>query len=178
MYKKSALWSLLTLPGVALVFAYVTDAITYGETIHWSGQLSVGLLLLAMAATPLKTLSLNWSQKLLQIRRPVGVASFGYAALHTVVYLAYKWGSGLISKEGLEVELATGWVALAIFFVLALTSNAQSVRMLRTSWQPLHRLIYLAAALTFAHWLLASFFPTAAFICLTLLVLLQGLRLR
>jgi sulfoxide reductase heme-binding subunit YedZ len=133
--------------------------------------------MVALSATPLRRLTANtWVTNFTRYRRAIGVASFGYAALHTGVYLERKWGAGLILKEGLEPELAAGWLAFGVFLLLALTSNDASTRTLGPQWKRLHRSVYLAAVLTFAHWVLASFDSQIAYICLAALVLVEMLR--
>ena len=63
------------------------------------------------------------------------IESFAYAALHTGVYLERKWGAGLIVEEGLDAPLGTGWLALFVLLILALTSNGLSVGILRERWK-------------------------------------------
>jgi sulfoxide reductase heme-binding subunit YedZ len=106
----------------------------------------------------------------------MGVASFAYAALHTIAYLEKKWGADLIVTEGLKPGIATGWLALAIYLVLAITSNNRSVRSLGRSWKTLHRSVYAAAALVFAHWILTAFEPQLAFTVLAALCAVEALR--
>ncbi|MEL7045021.1 MAG: ferric reductase-like transmembrane domain-containing protein, partial [Pseudomonadota bacterium] len=135
------LWLLLTAPGAVLLWRYSSGSIFYGEVIHLSGQGAVWLLIMAMAVSPLRLLfaSAPWTPSLLRCRRYLGVASFAYAALHTGIYLARKQSGERILAEGLEPGLLTGWIALAIFLPLALSSNDWSVRWLRRWWKRLHR---------------------------------------
>ncbi|NKB98242.1 MAG: sulfite oxidase subunit YedZ [Pseudomonadales bacterium] len=179
MSRKVIVWTLLSLPGVVLILQFATDATTYGQSIHWSGQLSVGLLILTMSLTPLRcVISGAWFAQVMAHRRAIGVASFGYAAIHTGLYVEHKWGANLIIKEGLDPDLASGWIAFLVLLLLAATSNSQSVRWLGQRWQKVHRLVYLAAFLTFAHWGLASFDAGIAIACAGLLVAIELLRLR
>jgi sulfoxide reductase heme-binding subunit YedZ len=60
--------------------------------------------------------------------------------------------------EVFELELTSGWLAIAIFLALALTSNRASTRLMGKSWKTLHRFVYLAAAMTFLHWYLVDQF--------------------
>jgi sulfoxide reductase heme-binding subunit YedZ len=109
-------------------------------------------------------------------RRAIGVASFAYAALHTVVYLERKWGADLIVTEALKPGIATGWLALLIFLVLAITSNNFSVRSLGKSWKMLHRTVYISAILVFAHWILTGFGPQLAYMVLIALCAVEAMR--
>jgi sulfoxide reductase heme-binding subunit YedZ len=179
MGQKQWIWVLLAVPATVILLQFAADAISYGQTIHRSGQWSAALLLLALSVTPLQRLAgtTAWIGLLVLYRRALGVASFGYAALHTAVYMEHKWGADLILRESFEPSLGTGWLALFVLLILAVTSNGASVKALRGRWKTLHRSVYLGAALTFAHWLLATFDPLSAYICLTLIVSLELLRL-
>ncbi len=172
------LWSLLALPAANTIVRYSTGATFYGEVVHSTGQLSAQLLILTMAVTPLRLMfgRRGWIHWLIQRRRYFGVASFGYAALHTVVYLIRTGAFGDILVEAAEPGLLTGWIALAIFVPLAVTSNDASVRRLRRLWKRLHRWVYAAAVLTFAHWVLTAFDPVPGLIHLAVLAALEAIR--
>lgn len=86
-----------------------------------------------------------------------GVATFGYVSFHLAVYPARKAGLPILVREGLDSGMAVGWIALVAFAVLAITSNDGSVRGLGRGWKALHQLVYPAAALTAAHWLMTAF---------------------
>ena len=60
---------------------------------------------------------------------------------------------------------------------LAVTSNDASARLLRRRWKLLHRGVYAAAVLTFAHWILSAFDPIPGAIHLAVLVALEAIRL-
>jgi sulfoxide reductase heme-binding subunit YedZ len=159
-------WCLLALPALVILGGYARDTLSYGEVIHASGEWSARFLLLTLAATPASLLfpTARFAQGWLARRRHLGVATFLYALLHTLVYVARKADIGLILHEGSDIELWTGWLALVLFGLLALTSNDASLRALKAGWKKLHRLVYAGALLTFAHWLLAAFDRTEAFI--------------
>ena len=109
-------------------------------------------------------------------RRALGVATFGYAAFHAAIYIKSKWGAGLILKEAQGADLLTGWIALFIFLIMALTSNNFSVKKMGRRWQGLHRLVYLATALVFVHWLLTSSETGAAYQFLGAVLIIEALR--
>ena len=161
---RTVAWPLLALPAAIIVVARGLDKLSYGQTIHTTGQWSIGLLCAVLLVTPLRRLfpKRNETQLLLRHRRAIGVASFGYALLHTVVYLDKKWAAGLVVKEGQDPSLLTGWVAFVLFLALAVTSNNVSVRKLGRRWKKLHKSIYVAAVLGFAHWALTTLDPTTA----------------
>ena len=173
------LWILLALPAVVTIVRYATGATFYGEVVHSTGQLSAQLLIATMAVTPLQLMfpGRGWVRWLLKRRRYLGVASFGYAALHTAVYLIRMGAFGDILADAAEPGLLTGWIALAIFVPLAITSNDASVRAMRRLWKRLHRWVYAGAVLTFAHWVLTAFDPVPGLIHLGVLAALEAYRL-
>ncbi len=175
---KYLIWVMLAAPAIFILTRYINDSISYGQVIHDSGDWSVGLLAFALATTPLRRVlpEAKWPRWLMTHRRALGVASFGYAVFHTLTYLQRKWGYGYILQEGVRPDLLTGWIALAIFLMLAITSNDLAVRLLRNNWQRLHRTVYVAAGLTFAHWILTAFDRQTAYICLAGLCLVESLR--
>ncbi len=175
---KYAVWAALCAPALHIIFRYIADTMSYGEVIHETGNWSVGLLFLALAVTPLGKVApkAGWLAFFRFHRRAIGVASFAYAALHTITYLERKWGADLIVTESLKPGIATGWLALVIFLALAITSNNRSVRRLGKSWKKLHRSIYAAAMLVFAHWILTAFEPLLAYTVLAALCVVEALR--
>jgi sulfoxide reductase heme-binding subunit YedZ len=154
------LWALLVLPAAVVTARYATDGMSYGEVIHATGVWSVQLLIVTLAVSPLR-LALPrtaWTLWLVRRRRDFGVATFGYTLLHLAVYLVRKAELPiLIVREGLELGMAVGWIAFVAFAALAITSNDASLRILGRGWKALHRLIYPAAVLTAAHWLMTAF---------------------
>jgi sulfoxide reductase heme-binding subunit YedZ len=169
------LWAVLALPFIALVNAFRAGDLFYGEMIHASGEFSARLLLLSLAITPLRLFftESSWPNWLLHRRRYFGMAAFIYAVLHTVVYLDKKIGSGLLLQEAAVFSMWTGYLALAILVPLAITSNDASVRRLRRRWKKLHRWAYLAALLTFTHWIFVAFSFVPGLIHLLILLTLE-----
>lgn len=172
-------WTILSAPMVVLIVAYVRGQMFYGEVLHVSGELSARLLILTLAITPLRMIfaRARWPIWLQQRRRWFGVASFAYALLHTVIYLERKADWSAILADGLLFEMWTGWLALGIFLLLALSSNDFSVRLLKRTWKRLHRWVYVAAVLTFVHWVFTAFDIVPALVHLLILVGLEAFRL-
>jgi sulfoxide reductase heme-binding subunit YedZ len=175
--SRYLLWLLLTLPGVTVLVRYAVGQTFYGEIVHFTGVFATRLLIVTMAVTPLRIMFPNagWTAWLMERRRYLGVATFGYASLHTAVYLARKGPDAL--ADAIEPGLLTGWLAFAAFMPLAITSNDAFVHKLGRAWKRLHRLVYLAAALTFAHWLLVAFDIVPGLVHLAVLGALEGYRI-
>jgi len=172
------LWLVLAAPGLVILVNYSSDAMSYGEFIHWSGDIAVWLLIATLAVSPLRRIARgNFRLWLGKRRRDIGVATFAYAAGHLAVYLLRKADPDLIWQEGVEAGLLTGWIAFSIFLALALTSNQTSVQMMRGAWNRLHWFIYPAAILTALHWLLTAFDPTMAIVHAVIIAGLLALRL-
>lgn len=173
------LWLLLSAPGIATIIRYLVGDTFYGEVVHFTGELSARLLIVTMAATPMQLLfpTRAWTRWLVRKRRYFGVAAFGYAALHTGVYVERMGELGRILSDAAEAGLLTGWLALAIFIPLAMTSNDWSVRRIGVIWKRIHRWVYVAALLTFAHWLLVAFDPMPGVFHLLILASLEAVRI-
>ncbi len=177
-YSRWLLWLLLAGLAAVQTWRYVAEAIYYGEYLHWTGEQSARLLIVTLAATPLRRIfpGARWTAWLVARRRDLGLATFLYAALHAVAYLARSADVRDILAEAVEIGMAVGWVALLVFLALAATSNDASVRRLGRRWKGLHRWIYAGALLTFLHWVATAFDPTAGYVHLGVLLVVLALR--
>ncbi len=172
-------WLLLAAPSIFLVHAHLTERLYYGELMHASGELSGRLLIVTMAITPLRLTLPNarWPVWLLQRRRYLGLATFGYALIHAILYVDKVGVASEILRESLAFEYWTGWLGFLIFIVLAVTSNDRSVRVLRSAWKKLHRCLYAAAVLSFLHWIFVAFDFLPGLMHALLLAAIEGIRM-
>jgi sulfoxide reductase heme-binding subunit YedZ len=177
--SKYFVWVVLALPMFYMLSAWRSGSLIYGELLHASGELSVRLMMLTMAITPLRLMfpSAVWLNWLLHRRRFLGVSVFAYALLHTTVYVERKRNLSLIVTEGAEFAIWTGWLALLILMLLAITSNDAAVRALQRTWKKIHRWIYVAAALTFTHWVFSAFDVVPGLMHFAILSSLESYRL-
>lgn len=179
--SRPFLWLVLALPGLWIGWRWLMtpDEYGYGHAIGESGDWAAWLLMATLAVTPIKLLFRKqaWAIWLMRRRRDLGVASFAYAAGHTVMYLWKKGSLGLVLAELDQDFILVGWLALALFVPLAVTSNDLSMRMLKRSWKSLHRLVYPAAVLTFLHWVWSAFDPTTAWIHVGILAAIELVRI-
>ena len=172
------LWLLLAAPAAVQTWRYVAEAIYYGEYLHWTGEQSARLLIVTLAATPLRRIfpGVRWTAWLVAHRRDLGLLTFLYAVLHALAYLIRKADAMAILREAAELGMAVGWLALLVFLALAATSNDASVRRLGRRWKGLHRWIYAGALLTFLHWVATAFDPTVGYVHLGILLVVLALR--
>jgi methionine sulfoxide reductase heme-binding subunit len=176
-----AIWTLLALPGLAMSYGALTGSANSADLIHPSGETSARLMIIAMMIAPAIAVfgRRKWLTWLLARRRWLGVAAFAYAVLHLVFYVV---DMGMLDDMLAEIgapEIWTGWIAFILFVPLFVTSNDTSVRMLKAGWKRLQRLVYPAALLTLAHWILVHNNWRAAlvhFVPLMVLLLLRFLR--
>lgn len=152
-------WLLLALPSLMMLKDYVTGSVTAHQLLHPSGEFGARAMILALYCTPLLMLlpKNRLARSLMKRRRYIGVAAFGYAALHTAFYLIDKASLSVVVKEMTMLSIWTGWVAFLIFVPLAATSNNWSVKRLGRRWKQLQRWVYAAAVLTAAHWLFLEY---------------------
>jgi sulfoxide reductase heme-binding subunit YedZ len=178
--SRPLLWLVLALPGLWMLgrWALTPESYGYGHIIGDSGDWAAWLLMVTLAVTPVRLLFRHhrWAQWLMRRRRDIGVASFAYAAGHTMIYLFRKASPDIVLSELLTPYILVGWLALALFVPLAVTSNDMSTRILKRSWKRLHRLVYPAAILTFLHWALSAFDPATAYIHIAILAAVELVR--
>ena len=167
-----AFWAILALPSVAMI----SGALSGGDLeplLHPTGEFAARFMIIAMILTPLRMLlpKSNTVLWLMRRRRYLGVAAFGYAALHTLYYLIDLGSLSAVVADIAKFGIWTGWVAFVIFVPMAVTSNNASIRRLGRSWKILQRFVYPAAVATLLHWIfihnnigpaLVHFIPLAA----------------
>ena len=176
--SRSFLWVLLYIALGVETYRYVAGISFYGEYLHWTAVQSARLIIFTLSITPLRLFlpKTNWVRWLVRRRRDIGVAAFFYGFAHTVAYIAYKRDFALILEESGSVEMLSGWVAMFLLLLLAVTSNDYSVRRLGIRWSKMHALIYVAAPLVFLHWILTAFDPVSGYIHLAVLAISLLLR--
>ena len=172
-------WALLCVPGVPMMAGLASGNATAEMLLHPSGEFAARFMIIAMMVTPLSMLfrGAGWTRWLMQRRRALGVAAFGYAAFHTLLYVVDMGSLKDMLAEFWALGIWTGWAAFAIFIPLAVTSNDAAVRWLRRAWQPLHRWVYAAAVLTLLHWIFVHNNIGPALVHFLPLALLEAYRL-
>ena len=151
-------WLILALPAAFMLWTFVRDRDATFDLVHPSGEFSVRLMILAMMISPLIEIfgPRNWLRWLLQRRRSLGVAAFGYAVLHLGFYLVDMGDWEQIWKDALIFSIWTGYIAFVIFAMMASTSNNAAQRAMRRNWKRLQRLVYASAILVAVHWVVVD----------------------
>jgi sulfoxide reductase heme-binding subunit YedZ len=128
------------------------------ESTQFLGLEAFGLLLASMTVGPLTAVfpRIPWRGRLQLARRALGVSAFLLAGLHAMLYLVpallRDWRELLDPGWSWTVGLGLGATAGTLLLALAVTSRDAAVRSMGgRRWKRLHRLVYLALPLVFAH---------------------------
>ena len=156
---KLTVFIALFLPAAWTALAFATGnlgARPLNEAIHQQGLWTIRLILIALAITPLKGI-LQW-QRLILVRRMVGVGAFVYVLLHFALYIGdQNFNLVTVASEIVKrIYLTIGFIALCGLAALAATSTDKMVRRLGRKWQGLHRLVYVICILGLIHYSMQS----------------------
>ena len=153
--KKPTFWALLCLPAMLMMRPYVFGDVIAMDMLRPTGEWSARFMIAAMVLSPLLSLigPRPWLSWLIQRRRALGVAAFGYAILHLTFYIIDMGNLDDILAEFWALGIWTGWAAILLFVPLGLTSNDASMRALKAGWKRLQRLVYPAAVFVLVHWI-------------------------
>lgn len=135
-------------------FFYRLGADEIREAILRTGKPALVLLVISLAITPLNTL-FGW-KILLPLRKPLGLYSFMYVAIHLSIFAIIDYGLQLqvVWEEIVLRRYAlAGFFAFLILLPLALTSTKWAQRKLGKRWKKLHRWVYLAGLLAVIHYI-------------------------
>jgi sulfoxide reductase heme-binding subunit YedZ len=149
----------LFVPTIWLIYQVATEQfgpVPLGGMTYWSGLFATGLLMLALAITPVATI-FGWAQ-LIIIRRMIGVTALAYTIAHLLIYFALRfWNFDAIAHEMLtRVSLILATIAAIGLAALGATSLDDIIRRLGAgNWRRLHNAIYAIGALALIHYLLS-----------------------
>jgi sulfoxide reductase heme-binding subunit YedZ len=126
------------------------------EITHGTGDWAVYFLLASLAITPLRTV-LDW-QRLVPLRRMIGVAAGCYAGYHFLLYVIDQQFDliKVFSEIALRFYLTIGFVTLLGLLALSISSTDGWMRRLGPRWKKLHRLAYPLTVLALFHYYLQS----------------------
>ena len=123
------------------------------------GKTGLNLLVLTLCVSPIRrSTGIN---RLVSLRRPLGLFAFFYLTLHFLTYLlldrGFLWdASTALSTLGVDIAerpyITVGFTALMLLIPLAVTSTRGMQRRLGRKWAKLHRLVYVVAVLGLVHY--------------------------
>lgn len=178
---KATVLTLLAAPALVLLTAFAVGALGAEPVERLQDELgrwAVRFLLLSLAVTPLRLLW-RWN-RLILVRRMLGLAALGYALGHLAAYAALEdWVLAKVAGEiAARIYLALGAAALVGLIALGLTSTDAAVRRLGAArWQALHRASYAIAVLAVSHvFLQTRLDPSEAFVLAGVLAWLLAVR--
>lgn len=178
---KALTFLLVMLPGLWIGWRLATGGLgakPITAALHETGLWSVRLLLLALLVTPLR--AITGQNRLLLIRRMLGVSALAYALIHLGLYVFdLKFDLVKVASEiVLRFYLAIGFVALLWMAALGATSFDNAIRRLGAEkWNRLHSMIYGIAVLSLWHGALQSKIDASEHIVMTgLFFALMGAR--
>ncbi|WP_073014702.1 protein-methionine-sulfoxide reductase heme-binding subunit MsrQ [Roseibium suaedae] len=156
---RLAVFLILLAPAADLLFFLFFGPVfpePYELAIHESGDWAVRFLVLSLAITPARRI-FSWN-KLIGVRRMIGVSVLFYVLLHLVLYVASEHWSlpKVVSEIALRFYLTIGFVALLGLAALGITSFDRMIRRLGRRWNQLHMLVYPIAGLALWHYFLQS----------------------
>ena len=129
------------------------DFRAFSLAVNVSGAWAFVFLFLALACTPVQRLT-RWAW-VVAVRRPLGLAAFGYCVLHFLAYFVIgqklNW-EYVVYDSWHTASRIPGWISLLLLVPLALTSTDGMARWVGGKrWKLLHRLVYPSAALAVLH---------------------------
>lgn len=134
-------------------FIQYHDFASFMLAINVSGRWAFVFLFLALACTPVQRLTR--SALVAAVRRPLGLAAFGYCVLHFLAYFVVGQKMNIdytITDTWMQKSRIPGWLSLLLLLPLAITStDGMAKRLGGKRWKLLHRLVYPAAALAILH---------------------------
>jgi len=155
VYLKAVVWAFGVSPALWMGVGFFTDGLGANPVealLHLAGRWTLIFLLLTLTVTPLRRLT-GWN-RVIRVRRLLGLFSFFYASLHLLIYLGldqgFAWGF-LVEDVTKRPFITVGFLSFLLLIPLAVTSTRGWIRRLGKRWQLLHRLVYVAAGLGVVH---------------------------
>lgn len=149
----ACLMPLAVMAGQALTHTLGANPID--EITDQTGIWTLRMLLITLAVTPARRLT-GWN-RLIQLRRMLGLFAFFYGSLH---FLTYIWLDQSFVLEDILADvmerpfITVGFASFTLLIPLAVTSTAAMIKRLGGKWwQRLHRLVYAIAVGGVVHYL-------------------------
>src|SRR5262245_41613687 len=147
---KAGVFGGCLMPLVVLAWQALTNnlgANPIDEITDITGVWTLRFLLITLAVTPMRRLT-GWN-RLIQLRRMLGLFAFFYGSLH---FLTYIWLDQFFVVEDIIADvierpfITVGFTSFVLLLPLAITSTTAMIKRLGGKWwQRLHRLVYAIA---------------------------------
>ena len=120
-----------------------------------TGEIALTLLVLLLAIRPLSQIfwKVKVLKKLVSIRRELGIGMFYIALAHGASYVPIIWQFPQVLTTPF---VYIGLLAFFNTFLLYITSNNYSLKLLKQNWKKLHMSVYVLLILSSAHAYLAT----------------------
>jgi sulfoxide reductase heme-binding subunit YedZ len=155
---KAGVFGACLIPLGVLALQALTDTLganPIDEITDRTGIWTLRFLLITLAVTPARRFT-GWN-RLIQLRRMLGLFAFFYGGLHFVTYL---WLDQFFAIEDIIADVAerpfitVGFASFVLLLPLAVTSTTAMIKRLGGKrWQRLHRLVYAIAIGGVVHYL-------------------------
>src|SRR5262245_57616869 len=155
---KAGVFGGCLMPLVVLAWQALTNnlgANPIDEITDITGVWTLRFLLITLAVTPVRRLT-GWN-RLIQLRRMLGLFACFYGSLH---FLTYIWLDQFFVFEDIIADvierpfITVGFAIFTLLFLLAVTSTTAMIKRLGGRWwQRLHRLVYAIAIGGVVHYL-------------------------
>jgi methionine sulfoxide reductase heme-binding subunit len=166
--KKGLEWFILRwgthigslIPLLLLVFDYFTENLTANpiqDATQRTGRTAITLLVLMLACTPINILF--GTNKVAQLRKPLGLYALLYAGIHFLIFTVIDYGlvfPRIITTFSQKPYLLLGLATFLVLILMGLTSFKWWMRKMGKNWKRLHRLIYPVSILIAFHYALAQ----------------------
>ena len=146
------------------------------KIINHFGEWTLIFLFLTLSMSPLRkvTKSLKW----INFRRMLGLFTFFYASIHMLSYvgLEYRFNFEPLLKDVIKKKFVfVGLSAWLLLIPLAITSTDKMMKILKSNWKKIHRLIYVISIFAVLHYIWLSktiFFKPLIFLIILIILLI------
>lgn len=123
------------------------------DVLNTCGKTGLNLLMLTLCITPIRRAT--GFNRLVALRRMLGLFAFFYVVLHFLTYalldLGLAWETLLVDIS-MRPYITVGFTALVLLIPLAVTSTNGFQRRLGRNWVKLHKLVYVISVLALIHY--------------------------
>ena len=146
------------------------------KIINHFGEWTLIFLFLTLSMSPLRkvTKSLKW----INFRRMLGLFTFFYASIHMLSYvgLDYRFNFEPLLNDVIKKKFVfVGLSAWLLLIPLAITSTDKMMKILKSNWKKIHRLIYVISIFAVLHYIWLSktiFFKPLIFLIILIILLI------